>query len=309
VLSLRQEFGWGGKKLQVLLEREEIALGVGTINRIISRNGLVLPKNAHAPALKRFEREASNQLWQMDFKGQFPLRTGFCFPLSLLDDHSRFALGLFALPGYSIELTLPCLVQTFTEYGLPDAMLMDHGQPWYSMSNGYGLTALAIHLIKQGIDLHHGRIAHPQTQGKVERFHRTLKDEMSRQGGWPQDLASCSGAFASFLQVYNQVRPHEALEMKTPTACYQKSQRPYDPHPAEWVYPSTALVRQVDRLGMIGHEGHRFFVCEALIGERVGIEQVGHSLLVGYRHMYVRDINLETKRSSPLVLPIKRFSH
>jgi transposase InsO family protein len=309
VVSLRQQYGWGGKKLQVLLQAEGITLSLATINRIIARQGLVLAKNSHAPATQRFARATPNELWQMDFKGQVPMASGHCYPLTLLDDHSRFVVGLFALTGTTTELVWPCLEGTFRTYGLPAAMLTDHGQPWYDMSNGYGLTTLAVRLIKQGIDLIHSRIAHPQTQGKIERFHRTLKDEMYRQPVWPADLAAWAALFVQFRQAYNTVRPHEALAMQTPAACYRTSSRSYVEQPAAWVYPPHVLVRTVDRLGMVSYEGHRYFVCEALLGESVGLEPIGQSLLVHYRQMYVRDINLATKRSAPLVWPVRQTRH
>src|SRR5665213_545413 len=98
VVALRQETGWGAKKLRVLLhEEEQIALPVRTIHRILERHRLI-SEDTHGPAPNRFERSAPNELWQMDSKGKYPLRDGECHPLSILDDHSRYAVGLYALP-------------------------------------------------------------------------------------------------------------------------------------------------------------------------------------------------------------------
>ena len=116
VVELRKEYGWGGKKIHVLLAREGIDLCVATINRIIRRNGLVLPKNSHPPATQRFEREKPNELWQMDFKGHFRIREGHCYPLSILDDCSRFAMGLYALDHPRAKPVMDCLVCTFELY-------------------------------------------------------------------------------------------------------------------------------------------------------------------------------------------------
>ena len=173
----------------------------------------------------RFERELPNQLWQMDFKGHFPLRQGWCYPLSVLDDHSCFAVGLVALSNTSTDWVWPSLVTVFRTYGIPDTMLMDHGEPWWGSANGYGLTVLAVRLSQQGIVVIHGAMAHPQTQGKVERFHRTLDEAMRRQRPLPDQLAGWAQRLADFRTLYNTVRPHEALAMATPASYYQASAR------------------------------------------------------------------------------------
>jgi transposase-like protein len=153
VAARRQETGWGAKKLQVVLREEDrLVLPVRTIHRILERQGLVAD-DVHAPALRRFERAAPNELWQMDTKGKYPLPQGECHPLSVLDDCSRYAVGLYALRVLNTELAWPCLVETFRTYGVPQAMLMDRGSLWWSEHNGWGLTHLSVRLIEQGIRL------------------------------------------------------------------------------------------------------------------------------------------------------------
>jgi len=200
VMALRKQTGWGAKKLRILLTEEEISLPVRTIHRILERNGLV-SEQAHGPAPGRFERSEPNQLWQMDSKGKYPLQDGECHVLSILDDHSRYLVGLHALPELSGEKAGPCLVETFRRYGVPQAMLMDRGSLWWTAWNGWGLTQLSVGLIEQGIRLLYGRVCHPQTQGKVERFHRTLGAELrhrgvpGRFGQWPRSrrTTTCGG--------------------------------------------------------------------------------------------------------------------
>lgn len=169
VVVLRQQTGWGAKKLRVLLHEEEIPLGVRTIHRILERHGLV-SEDAHGPAPGRFERSEPNELWQMDSKGKYPLADGECHPLSIVDDHSRYAVGLYALPELSGAKAFPFLVETFRRYGVPQAMLMDRGTLWWSAWNGWGLTRLSVRLIEQGIQLLYGRVRHPQTQGRWNDF-------------------------------------------------------------------------------------------------------------------------------------------
>jgi transposase InsO family protein len=302
VVELRQEYGWGAKKLAVLLEEEHTALPVRTIHRILQRRGLLEKKNSHAPALERFERAVPNELWQMDGKGEYHASDGRCFPLSILDDHSRYAVGLYGLTAFTAEQVYPCLVRTFERYGVPEAMLMDRGSVWWSTTNGYGLTWLSVRLIEQGIGLCYGRVHHPQTQGKVERFHRTL-DEALRHGGKPAQLAGWPAALEAFRQNYNERRPHEALGMQRPVERYRVSERRYQAQPREWAYPSGSVVRRLNPSGCLYWEGQNWFVCEALAERRVRIEQVENLLLVSYRHMYVREIDQQQRTTRPWVLP------
>jgi len=302
VVGLRQRYGWGAKKLVVLLAREGIRLPVVTVNRILKRRGLLVAEECHRPATQRFVREAPNQLWQMDFKGPWAVAEGSCYPLSILDDHSRYLVGLHALRGTEGAGVGRGLTQTFEAYGVPEAMLLDHGTPWWNTANGHGLTWLAVELIRQGIRLYYSGIRHPQTQGKVERMHRSLKHQIDRRGR-PRTLAESAQALAEFRAEYNQVRPHEALGMDVPAQHYQPSQRAYNTQPGEWEYEPGLLVKELNSQGCLDYQQHRYFVCEALAEQRVGTQQIENKLLVKYRHMWVREIDLGSGRTSALVLP------
>jgi transposase InsO family protein len=300
VLALRKQTGWGAKKLCVLLAEEEMALPVRTIHRILQRNGLVSDQ-AHGPALGRFERSEPNELWQMDSKGKYPLQDGECHVLSILDDHSRYVVGLHALPELSGEKASPCLVETFRRYGVPQAMLMDRGSLWWTAWNGWGLTQLSVRLIEQGIGLRYGRVCHPQTQGKVERFHRTLGTEL-RHRGVPPRFAQWPAALAEIETNYNVQRPHEALGMQRPAERYQPSPRKYAEQVKPWEYPVGSDVRRLNSQGMLTHQGQRWFICGALAGQQVRVEQFDGKLVVSYRHMYIREVDLERRCSRALVV-------
>jgi transposase InsO family protein len=302
VVALRREYGWGAKKIDVLLREEDTSLTITTINRILKRQGLVGKKESNAPALERFERSRPNELWQMDGKGEYRSAEGTCYPLSILDDHSRYAVGLYGLPAFTAERVYPCLVHTFERYGVPEAMLMDRGTVWWGTSNGYGLTWLSVRLIEQGIRLHYGRVHHPQTQGKVERFHRTLNEAL-RHRGKPKQWGEWPGALEEFRQIYNERRPHEALGMKRPVERYRASPRRYEAQPREWEYPQGSVVRRLNGKGLLSWDGEQWFVCEALAGRRVRLESIEGLLLVSYRHMYVREIDRRERCTRPLVLP------
>lgn len=301
VVALRQQTGWGAKKLRVLLrEEEQIALPVRTIHRILERHSLI-SEDAHGPAPHRFERSEPNQLWQMDSKGKYPLSEGECHPLSILDDHSRYAVGLCALPELSGKKAYPLLVDTFRRYGVPQAMLMDRGSLWWTAWNGWGLTRLSVRLIEQGIQLLYGRMRHPQTQGKVERFHRTLGQAL-RHRGVPQQFSQWAGALEEFRLSYNERRPHEALGMKRPVERYHRSQQSYTELVRDWEYPAGSEVQRLNSQGMLSEKSQRWFVCGALADQRVRVERFDGKLLVSYRHMYVREIDLARGQSRALVV-------
>lgn len=304
VVAVRQHYGWGGDKLAWLLAREGIAIAGRTIDRIIQREGLTRDDVAHQPAPARFERSAPNELWQMDAKGAYPLSQGRCHPLSVLDDHSRYAVGLFALPRLAASPVRAALVQCFEQYGVPHAILMDHGAPWWASASRDGLTTLSVFLLKQGIRLIYGAVRHPQTQGKVERFHRTLGERL-RWHGVPTTLPAFEQRLAEFRREYNDERPHVALGMQPPCARFTASPRSYQARPREWEYPADWILRRVTSNGVISLEGRQYFVSEALIGEEVACRRFAHRVLVSYRHMYVRELHLRSHRSVALLQPVE----
>ena len=301
VVALRQQTGWGARKLQVLLREEEgMTMPVRTLHRILERRQLV-GADSHPPAPQRFERSTPNELWQMDTKGKYPLPQAECHPLSIVDDHSRYLVGLYALAVLSSDQAWACLVEAFRRCGLPQAMLMDRGTPWWSPHNGWGLTRLSVRLIEQGIGLHYGRICHPQTQGKVERFHRTLGVEL-RHRGLPEQWAEWPSLLSAIQREYNERRPHEALAMRRPAEVYQPSPRAYQESPAEWEYPRGSEVKRLNAQGLLHDGSRRWFVCEPLAGQRVRVERVEAKLLVSYRHMYIRELDTKSGSTRPLVV-------
>lgn len=303
VIEVRRETGWGGKKIQHVLARDQgIELTVPTVNRIVKRNGLIDRGDRHRPALKRFEREAPNELWQMDFKGPFQGMRGKCHPFCVVDDHSRFALGVFALSKTDGAGVGRRLREVFEQYGVPDSILMDHGVPWWSACNGHGLTRLGVDLIRQGIRLRYSGIGHPQTQGKVERFHGTLGKAMDLHEP-VQTLRGWQRLMDRFRQQYNQVRPHEAIQMRVPADLYRPSARRYNPDPPEWEYPDGSVVKRISRQGFVYYRSREYFVCEALANEPVWLRQIEHRVLVTYRHMYIRELNTRTGVTLPVLRP------
>lgn len=262
---------WGGRKLEARLE----ALGLAdvpapsTITGILHRHELIDPATTRPQAYGRFERAAPNELWQLDFKGHHPMLHGRVHPLSVLDDHSRFALGLYACPHEQGSLVRQHLTACFEQYGLPWAILADNGPPWGSSYPG-AMTGLDAWFIRLGILVIHGRPRHPQTQGKVARWHRTMKTDVFPFGLF-RDLAETQTALDRFRQVYTTERPHEALGMAVPASRDQSRPRPYPATLPDIVYSDDCTVCRAHHSGTIWVAGRLVFISEALRGLPVGV--------------------------------------
>lgn len=294
VVELRLRYpDWGARKLQVMLAREGVELPRNTIHRILLRHDLVREEERHSPAVQRFEREQPNQLWQMDFKGPkgWPQPVG---PLSVLDDHSRYLIALAANGSTRGEPVQHQLEEAFQRCGVPDGMLMDHGTPWWSTGAGMARTHLSLWLMRQGIRLHWSRFRHPQTQGKVERFHGSLQRALQRRG-FP--LHNPQAWLDQYRWEHNYVRPHEALDMQTPATRWCPSLRRYDPHPPRWEYPQDAWVLKLDCQGKLDIQGRKWKISRALSGEWVQVVPVEHRMMVFYCTTLVRELDPGIQRS------------
>jgi transposase InsO family protein len=273
IVSLRKDHeAWGGRKIKRRLEN----LGhtglpsPSTITQILRRNYLLDESECEKRGpFESFEREAPNELWQMDFKGPFATDTGLCHPLTVLDDNSRFNVALRACANETTQTVKTVLIETFDRYGLPEWMLMDNGPPW-GAGRGHQYTALTVWLIRLGVNVTHGRPYHPQTQGKDERFNRTLKAEVLRYR-WFTDICECQWEFDRWRHVYNFERPHEAIEMATPATRYEMSGRAYPSELPPIEYGPGDIVRKVQDGGRICFRGQDYRVGTAFIGHPVAL--------------------------------------
>ena len=286
---------WGARKLAVLLEREGLAVPPATVHRVLLRRGLVRPDDRRLPATGHFERELPNQLWQMDFKSPkgWDQPVG---PLSIIDDRSRYAITLFQTGSTRAEAVREQMEQAFTRCGLPQALLMDHGVPWWNRQAAGGWTKLSVWLMQQGIRLYFSGVRHPQTQGKVERFHGSL-EKARRLRGLPEPGLR-QGWLDAFRQDYNHVRPHQALAMQTPASLWTPSPRRYDPNPPRWQYPADAEVRQLEKTGQLQLDGRRWQVAGPLAGEPVQLVRLAQRILIFYRNTLVRELDLAGQAST-----------
>jgi transposase InsO family protein len=285
----------GGRKLRRQLTNagRQAVPAASTITAILRRHARLDPaESAKHRAWQRFEHPAPNQLWQMDFKGHFRTAGGRCHPLTVLDDHSRFAICLQACADERGETVKQYLTAAFRRYGLPERMLMDNGSPWGD-DWGHPYTPLTAWLIRLGIQVTHGRPYHPQTQGKDERFHRTLSAELLRERAF-SDLKTIQQAFDCWRDDYNLVRPHEALELAVPASRYRASQVAFPEVLPPIDYGPGAIVRMVSSGGRISFHGRVLYVGKGFRGQPVALRRTtqDHLLEVYYCHQRIITIDL-----------------
>ena len=264
---------WGGRKVRnhLLAAGCDAVPAASTITGIKHRQGLIAAeKSAKSKAFIRFEHAAPNELLQLDFKGHFAIGEGRCHPLTLIDDHSRYSLAIDACANERGSTVQARLTQAFRRYGLPGRMTMDNGPPWGSDAD-HAITPLTLWLIRLGIRVSHSRPYHPQTQGKNERFNRTLNEDVIA-GRIFQRLADCQSAFDGWRQVYNFERPHDALGGKPPASRYAPSPRAFPERLPEICYPAGACVRKVQHGGRISYRGRELRLPSALYGHPVAVQ-------------------------------------
>jgi len=259
---------WGGKTIRAALE----AAGVEglpsdkTCCNIIKRNGLIDPaESAKHTAFQRFEKEHCNEMWQTDFKGDFLLGNGVrCYPLTILDDHSRFSIRIE--PKTSATGVKDSFIQAFQEFGLPNSILSDNGAQFVGAHRG--LSQFERFLMDLDILPIHGRPIHPQTQGKIERFHRTLKKEALRVT--PANMEEARLRLKNWRWIYNEVRPHHSLGLKTPSSIYRPSTRAYY-EPKPYIYDEGARLIKVNNWGYMRFGPMQLFLSEAMADTLVEI--------------------------------------
>jgi transposase InsO family protein len=271
LIALRRSHpAWGARKLRRRLQvLGHVAVPApSTVHGILQRHGLIVAGEA-AHAWQRFEHAAPNQLWQMDFKGHIAMQAARCHPLTVLDDHSRFSVCLHACADETGATVQTRLTHTFERYGLPDAMTMDNGAPWGSDPSHPG-TALTLWLMRLNIRITHSRPYHPQTQGKDERFHRTLKAEVLC--GPPfGDFDYAQQRFDAWREVYNFERPHEALGQQVPASRYRHSVRAFPGTLPPIEYGPDDLLRKVQDKGEFSFRGQTFRVSKCFHGYPIAL--------------------------------------
>ncbi len=270
ILGLRAENpGWGARTIHQVLTNEghEDLPCVKTVNNILSRNGCIEPEeSAKRERIKRFSMEHSNDMWQTDFKGEFKMQNGrYCYPLDILDDCTRFAIKIKPAET-TANVVISAFEEAFREFGLPKMILSDNGSQFSGFKHGY------THFEKWLMDLDvlpiHCRIKHPQTQGKIERFHRSMKSELLKHRTIA-DIPDADAAFQEWRYKYNFVRPHEALGMLRPADVYVPSKRPLPDKIRKYDYTGRYHVIKVNSWGYVRFAGFQVYLSETMIDEFV----------------------------------------
>lgn len=290
---------WGARKIARFL-RDQTPVpppATSTITGILHRHDRITPRaSADATAWQRFEREQPNELWQMDFKGHFAtVGEGRCHPLTVLDDHSRFNVVLQACAFETTATVQAHLERAFATYGLPRQINTDNGAPWGASRQLGQLTELAIWLIRLGIRVSYSRPYHPQTNGKNERFHRSLKAEVLA-GRTFMTHREAQTEFERWRELYNNRRPHEGIGMSTPVKRYRPSTRVWPSTIPEPQYGPDDEIVKVDWHGHFTFRGRELKVSRSLeklsLAARPNAEKDGVFDFYFYQHRVIElDLN------------------
>mgnify|MGYP000138451957 CR=1 FL=1 len=282
IVDLRKEKPyWGAPKLKELFIRRYPnvrAPSISTFHAVIKRNGLVKEKRKRALSSKATGTYLSvpkdpNDLWCTDYKGQFLLgNQEYCYPLTITDSHSRYLLGCEAFYRINHTDVFTVFDRTFKEYGLPKAIRSDNGVPFGHPQSLFTLSPLSVWWLSLGIKVERIRPGHPEQNGRHERMHRTLKRECTKPP--KKNLLQQQERFYEFVDEYNLERPHQSIDMKTPSEVYKKSNIEYDQY-NELEYPLCDKTVKVTQCGGISLNGvhKRIFISKSFGGHNLGLKE------------------------------------
>ena len=287
--------GWGAKKIKVSLENKGTEMPcIKTVNNILNRYGCISKEESlKHKSFTRFEKERCNEMWQTDFKGEFKMQDGnYCFPLDIFDDHSRFVIRIKPSESTS-NLVLPTFKEAFYEYGMPDSVLSDNGAQFAGFRQGY--TEFEKWLMNHDVLPIHGRIKHPQTQGKIERFHRAMNQELLKHYT-PKDIADAERVFHDWRNCYNNERPHEALGMKCPSDIYVPSERIYRDIVNKYEYSGKYHVIKVNSWGYARFANWQIYLSETMANEHIEFRPNpnGDTFIACYRNFAIAEFDVHT---------------
>jgi len=287
ILSVRDiNKSWGGRKIHDYLvnQGKDHLPSARTCCNILSRYNRIHPDESvkHNP-YQRFEREYPNELWQTDFKGDFLLLDGKrCYPLTILDDHSRFSIMIDC--KLNTKGVRDSFERAFYIYGLPDSVLSDHGCQFAGFKEGY--TFFERWLMEHDILPIHGRVGHPQTQGKIERFHRTYKYEFLQHNSF-ENIEDIREKTECFRIKYNEVRPHLALNSKCPADIYTPSKRVYSEIISEYIYDGH--IRKVNNWGILRFDKYQIYLSETMANT---VLEIGEGTTTDTFNVYFRNFKI-----------------
>ena len=300
ILAYRQAHpAIGAAKIRKILENQGHSQlpSARTVNNILKRNGMITREASRAATpMRRFEKGLPNEMWQADYKGHFAMEDSQrCHPLNIIDDCTRFNLCCEAQRSETFEEIKPVMIRIFREYGLPFSFLCDNGNPWGN-AQSTGFTRFEVWLMELGILTIHGRVVHPQTQGKEESFNRSMTRELLRHTTIA-DFADAQRKFDAYRAFYNHERPHHALDMEVPGKKYIKSSRAYPEEIQPWEYPEGCQIRKVKDTGYFTWKGQGCFLSEAFGGKEIAVREshVEGCISLFFRQFRIGRFNVEKR--------------
>ena len=270
---------WGPAKIKRLYENtsnDSHPPSLSSVKRILDKAGLVKHRKRRKPSkaariTNTITVEKPNQLWTVDFKGSwYSPEKERIEPLTVRDAHSRYILCSQVLEDSRTETLRECFKRLFQKHGIPEAIHSDNGSPFASSRSLLGLTRLSAWWIALGITLNRSRPGKPQDNGAHERMHRDIADSVEYVS--TGNLITQQAELEIWRKEFNQLRPHEALGMKTPADYYEKSQRKYVDEDFELEYPPGYIRRLVNKEGLIRLRRRLIFISSALRGWHIGLQ-------------------------------------
>lgn len=297
VLSVRDAHrAWGARKIAHCLKRKDVSPpALSTVHQILCRHGRIIPPPRRCPGASTLRERSAEPSVADGLQGLGKARqwSARCYPLTIIDDHSRYVPCLQSCPDQQRATVQGHLNTTFLRYGLPDAIFVDNGSPWGASSGTRHWTRLRVWLLKLGTDLIYSRPYHPQGRGKNERFHRTLREEVFAFQNFDR-ATQVQRAFDVWREVYNFERPHEALNLDVPADRYRPSKRAMPKTLPKVEYDQNEIVRTVPSTkDYISFKGHHWKVPEAFRGERVAIRPKNKDGLYGVFFASHRSANID----------------
>ena len=293
IISMRIDNpAWGAKKIKAILEREGVLMPcTKTVNNILNRYGCITPEeSAKHKAFIRYEKDNCNEMWQTDFKGEFLMADKkYCYPLNIFDDCSRFLIT--TAPGLSTaNMVIPTFKKAFYEYGMPESVLSDNGAQFAGFRQGF--TQFEKWLMNHNVLPIHGRFKHPQTQGKIERMHRTMKNELLKHTVI-ENIEDANIKLQMWRDKYNNLRPHEALGMRCPAEVYIPSNRTYNDTVKPYEYGGQYHVIKVNSWGYVRFDKWQIYLSETMINEHIEFRPNPHgdSFIACYRNFKIAEFS------------------
>lgn len=300
IVKIRQQYpALGALKLHRMMENEGITNlpCPKTFNNVFHRHGLITAEaSAAATAMQRYEKSRANEMWQADYKGNFLMKNGKrCHPLNIIDDYSRYNLCCEVQLTETFEEIQPIMIRLFKEYGMPFSILCDNGNPWGN-AQLMGYTRFEVWLMELGVLTLHGRIYHPQTQGKGESYNRSFTRECLKNNVFIDEY-STQQIFSQYRDFYNNRRPHHALKLEVPGSRYRRSEIDYPERVQAWDYPKEYQVLHTSSKGYFTYKGTRYFLSDAFSDKTIAVREshLPGQLTIVFRQFKIARIDLTKK--------------